>query len=380
MYHWHGPGVVCATEPPTNLDLSFLDRCYWIVHGSALFRCTHEQLRPETVDERANRESVTETHRSAPNLDTIRGMLSKIKGPVRFVDLKGKERPCVHSPPPLAQPQQVYEPTEAEQRAAAHAARQHQQATAPTPIVPENTPTVDETAPKPSVAATEKTTSRQSGPADDPMSTGLSDCLQPFEPEEIDADGDPIGTSQSTNDAKRAMAIRTVNTGLEAVGLPPLEKPRVHLSRRTGESSNDPVESSIPGNDDLYIDCYWSSEVPNDEILVVNKSTNTIVWSRLTENEKSLFDDAKDKALLKYINRNAWRPVKRVTSTPKKTCPIVRSQMEERNGPCACVFARFQTRRLDHQVVAQRIAHYISNWTVVYLFGFGSQAVESFCS
>ena len=144
-----------------------------IWNGSALFRCTHEQLRPETVDERDNRESLTETHMPAPNLDTIRGMLSKIKGPVRFVDLKGKERPCVHSPPPPAQPQQAYEPTEAEQRAAAHAARQHQQATAPTPIVPENTPTVDEAAPKPSVAATEKTTSRQSGPADDPMSTGL---------------------------------------------------------------------------------------------------------------------------------------------------------------------------------------------------------------
>ena len=158
VYHWHGPGVVCATEPPTNLDPSFLDRCYWIVHGSALFQCKQERLRPETVDERDNRES--------------RGMLSKIKGPVRFVDLKGKERPCVHSPPP-----QEYEPTEAEQRAAAHAARQHHQATTPTPIVPEDTPTVDETAPKPSVAATKERTSRQSGPADDPMSTGLPDWL-----------------------------------------------------------------------------------------------------------------------------------------------------------------------------------------------------------
>ena len=121
------------------------------------------------------------------------------------------------------------------------------------------------------------------------------------------------------------MAIRMVNTGRQAEGLPPLKKPRVHLSRRTGESSsaNDPVESSISGDDDLYTECYWSSEVPNDEILFVNKSTNTIVWPRLTENEKSLFDDAKDKALLKYINRNAWRPVKRVTSNSKKTCPIV---------------------------------------------------------
>ena len=117
---------------------------------------------------------------------------------------------------------QEYEPAEAEQRAAARAARQHHQATSPTPIVPEDTLSVDETAPKLSVAAAKETTSRQSGPADDPMGTGLPDWLQPFEPEETDANGEPIGTSQeataepSTNDAKRAMAIRTVNTGREA--------------------------------------------------------------------------------------------------------------------------------------------------------------------
>ena len=98
MYRWHGPGVVCATEPPANLDLSLLDRCYWVVHGSALIRCTHEQLRPETVDERDNRERLTETHMPAPNLDTIRGLLSKVKGPVRFVDLTGKKRPYGHAP------------------------------------------------------------------------------------------------------------------------------------------------------------------------------------------------------------------------------------------------------------------------------------------
>ena len=139
------------------------------------------------------------------------------------------------------------------------------------------------------------------------MGTGLPDWLQPFELEETDADGDPIGTGPeagkredptgasqeataepSANDAKRAMAFRMVNTGRQAEGLPPLKKPRVHLTRGKGESSsvNDPVEISIPGDDDLYTDCYWSSEVLNDVILFVNKSTNTIVWSRLTENEK----------------------------------------------------------------------------------------------
>ena len=68
---------------------------------------------------------MTQTHMPAPNLGTIRGLLSNVKGLVRFVDLKGKERPYRHAPPPPAQPQQVYEPTEAEKRAAAHAARKH---------------------------------------------------------------------------------------------------------------------------------------------------------------------------------------------------------------------------------------------------------------
>ena len=75
------------------------------------------------------------------------------------------------------------------------------------------------------------------------MGTGLPDGLQPFEPEETDADGDPIGTgpeagkgedpigtSQETtaepsaNDAIRAMAIRMVSTGRQAEGLPTLKK------------------------------------------------------------------------------------------------------------------------------------------------------------
>ena len=111
---------------------------------------------------------------------------------------------------------------------------------------------MDETAPGPSVAATKETTSRQSGPADDPMGTGLPDWLQPFEPEETDADGDPIGTSQeataepSANDAKRAMAIRTVNTGRPAEGLPPLKKPRVHLPPGNGGRATIPSRVQFP--------------------------------------------------------------------------------------------------------------------------------------
>ena len=63
------------------------------------------------------------------------------------------------------------------------------------------------TAPEPSVAAAKKTTSRQSGLADDPMGTGQEATAEP-----------------SANDAKRAVATRTVNTGRQAEGLPSLKK------------------------------------------------------------------------------------------------------------------------------------------------------------
>ena len=61
---------------------------------------------------------------TAPNLDTISGLLSKVKGDVRFVDLQGKKT-SLRARTATACPasEQVYEPTEAEQRAAAHAAR-----------------------------------------------------------------------------------------------------------------------------------------------------------------------------------------------------------------------------------------------------------------
>ena len=45
--HWFGCTIGMVQEwcaRPANLDLSLLDRCYWVVHGSALFRCTHEQM------------------------------------------------------------------------------------------------------------------------------------------------------------------------------------------------------------------------------------------------------------------------------------------------------------------------------------------------
>ena len=96
---------------------------------------------------------------------------------------------------------------------------------------------MDETTPEPSFLP-RNDIQTVSGAADDPMATGLPDWLQPFEPEETDVDGasQEATADPSANDAKRAVAIRTVITGRQAEGLPPLKKPRVNLSRRESNS------------------------------------------------------------------------------------------------------------------------------------------------
>ena len=154
--------------------------------------------------------------------------------------------------------------------------------------------------------------------------------LQPFEPEETGDDGHPIGTGPeagkgedsigtgqeataepSASDAKRAMAIRMVTTGRQAEGLPPLKKLRVHLSREMGESSsvNDSIESSIPGDDDLYTECYWSSE--------------------------ALFEVHQSECV--ETSQTGYKQLQEDLSH------CIRSEVEKWRGSCACVFARFQT-------------------------------------
>ena len=127
---------VCERTPPANPAFPMLDLCCWLAHGSALIGCTHEQLLAETVEERTARERATETHPPAPSLDASRGMRPQVRDPLRFVDLTSKSRPHGTAPPQSAPSQQEYAPTEAEQRAAAHAARPQSQ---PQRSVPDET-------------------------------------------------------------------------------------------------------------------------------------------------------------------------------------------------------------------------------------------------
>ena len=90
--HWHGPGMVVCNEVSGEND----DRAVtiWVVHGSSLFRCTPEQLRPEFPEEGRRRvQDKPATTTAQPTFERIRINLKCTRGPINYTDLAGDDLP-----------------------------------------------------------------------------------------------------------------------------------------------------------------------------------------------------------------------------------------------------------------------------------------------
>ena len=92
------------------------------------------------------------------------------------------------------------------------------------------------------------------------------------------------------------------------------------LPRSRAISFKDPVSRVAEGEELLNVtqclrqERYWCCGNPNDE----DPSVRTRLWAKITDNDKPLLDATKDTALMKCINRKAWKPVKREVSVQKK--------------------------------------------------------------
>ncbi len=101
--HWKGPAMVCCSEPrveqgPGDEREVVIPTIYWIAHGSALLRCTAENLRPELPEEEDQRvrdadEDPEDGHRAA--VQRIRDTIENAQGPIRYHDMaeEGDGRP-----------------------------------------------------------------------------------------------------------------------------------------------------------------------------------------------------------------------------------------------------------------------------------------------
>ena len=83
-----------STADPEKID----DAVMWVVHGSSLLRCTHEQLRPETPEERNQREKESDDF-NVPGrmMDRISDAMHQVRGPVSYIDLRLSGKPSTEA-------------------------------------------------------------------------------------------------------------------------------------------------------------------------------------------------------------------------------------------------------------------------------------------
>ena len=315
MFHWKGPAV--AVEPPRDPQQSPLDRCYWLTHGTALLRCTHEQVRPEAAEERVAREGGPTTS-ILTSLSELRKRLASVRGLVQYVDLSGRARPDVlcEQPPAADQPEPPLAAREREARARAAQEMNDTQA--------------EMRAPPPD-------SDRESEPAS-PLARpapSAPDHAEPA-PAALDITAPARGSAASSSDGpsvphiaaeapprqgtKRWAADEVITQVQEArrvCGEQLLSRPCVTWTSSPSAATDVPVPGS---GEDLECDTFYCL---GDDCFLVRGGSNKICLRRLSNTDRARFDEAKDHALCKYIRRGAWLAQRRSPADVGKQCPLL---------------------------------------------------------
>ena len=91
---WRGPALICAIEPRPAGDGSQRPAVYWLAHGSSLVRAAPEHVRLEVPRERAERLATQpETAARTPLQQQLVNALRPVRGPIRFLELGPGEPP-----------------------------------------------------------------------------------------------------------------------------------------------------------------------------------------------------------------------------------------------------------------------------------------------
>jgi len=228
----------------------------------------------------------------------LRERLSHVRGPIRYVDISGKFKPHVVGAEAPAPPGDQPPPTSAAGLAAP--ATGDLDVNMPGSITPEWLRFDDLVDPNQMSAAPSPADLRRPDPVT------------------------PVDVPPSPKREFPAAAVQEIQRQRSAAGEPPLQHPRVEVA----EGSVVPPEVNpvmIPGPEsdaELWADVYLLKDSPED-VFLVRKGSNTIVMSRMSPNERVFFEEAKDKALLKYINRTAWKSFKTAQVRAGTSCPML---------------------------------------------------------
>ena len=281
---WRGPALVCMVEPRVEEGLT-RPSVYWLAHGSSLVRVAPEHVRPEVGSERATRlETMPQTAVRQPLQDQLVQTLQPVRGPVRFLNLTNQEGPDLPSsaPDPAADDSPDTGPRQQRRRLQQQQTSNHSSIQSP----PQNSIQPD---PLPQTTLSSTTATAE---YTEPMATEAEEAPEPGVP--VETSDERMRTEQSVDELFEEVD-RYKNEERER-SRSPREKDEMRRSMEMARRLDGlPVRPQDEEKED-------KDQEMDEELL-----TEEFNEKKLTPEEKKQFDQAKDKALMVWIDNEAWK-------------------------------------------------------------------------
>lgn len=306
---WRGPALVCMVEPRAE-DGVQRPSVYWLAHGSSLVRVAPEHVRPEVGSERATRlETMPQTAVRQPLQEQLVQTLQPVRGPVRFLTLSGQEGPNLNvlAPDPSADDSPEPEP----QRRRKEEASAQQQREVKTSTLSSTTPAAKYAKPMASEA--------EEAPASGVLAETQDEKIR-IDQEVTDLFEEAERHSRSKEKSQERERSRS-----------PREKEAlrrsIEMSRKLDGLPIRPVAT------EEKMEQKEEQKQESDEELLAEEFNE----KRLTPEEKKQFDEAKDKALMVWIDNQAWKaaPMEQVRDGEMVPARFLQRWKKTENGEVA---------------------------------------------
>ena len=280
---WRGPAVVCMVEPRTK---DGVQRPSWVAHGSSLVRVAPEHVRPEVGSERATRlETMPQTAVRQPLQQQLVQALQPVRGPDRFLNLANQTADpdlLPSAPDPSADDSPDQPPQQRRRR--------HQ-----SQVQPSLSPQLQLPSQQPSTLSTPTAAAEYTAP----MAAEVEETPEPGVAvekqeetmdveKEVDELFEEIDKYKSNEDRERSRGPREKEH----------ERKTGDLALRRLDGRSVPQQQEEEKSDDVEV-----KEGDSDQELLAEEFNE----KKLTADEKKQFDAAKDKALMVWIDNQAWK-------------------------------------------------------------------------
>ena len=320
--HWRGPAVVCSVEPrveghdaePTETTWKSV---YWLAHGSSLVRCAAELMRPETpeeADERKEREGQIDDGNAGEDDTGLEKVLKQLRtgnaqGPIRYHDVTGEEhlksyKADMDALLPQAE-EETYEDWENLQREVKRMRRD-----APRSRDGEGPSEAE-------IRELKKQDYEEPGESNTSASVSGSKVRTSWRPEKpmqmTPKEAFPMVMSPERRERAYQMIVDASKESADKLDGVPAKRRKIQEEKledvlRPGEEEDETMEMEL-------------LMAEEDEVYMASK-TGTLIYSKLTPEEKEQFEVAKTEALMPWIEHDGIQGADEKEAENGEVCPL----------------------------------------------------------